>query len=501
MKTNFHLEPAVARPVASPIKQNAARGASDIEREGGRLTVLLRELPQQLVIGMTLNHFSILPLKSLSLVKVAILINNDAEIKALEEKYDLFQHVLKKKNTEGFRLGSQSYLVDLIGVIPFAEILLFKTFAFPPLREGFEISKSFYDVDSMDVIAYLHGLEQLTENDLFYAEWKSFVLKKISSLWIPKSLEKELLSFVRFIRLEIKEWMSNHREILRCFEEPTSFHWKSSGKINYEETAKSLIGNEKLDIRTRYALASFYYLKDDAIYLWSKERMSWGEKYLISHDHPSLEIWNSIVRRKSAIEWDKLADNRTGFDKDILGSSLPWYSHYHLGLQTLFPKLSRGKKIEWLRYSVKKETIDNEDLLFCLAHLETNDDKENLFREYPCQILGYFLDYPLQSQFLEVAESLWPFLSGRMYFFLLHSIIYQRILREWKDYNYFQLLDEFWNRSPIQLKECITSKNIYQVVMLALDFDKVSSFCNKDIVKRCKDIYFAFEILQTETVS
>ncbi|GFS76232.1 hypothetical protein NPIL_244221 [Nephila pilipes] len=40
MKTNFHLEPAVAQPVASPIKQNAARGAADIEREGGRLTVL-----------------------------------------------------------------------------------------------------------------------------------------------------------------------------------------------------------------------------------------------------------------------------------------------------------------------------------------------------------------------------------------------------------------------------------------------------------------------------
>ncbi|GFT02315.1 hypothetical protein NPIL_491081 [Nephila pilipes] len=40
MKTNFPIEPAVARPVASPINQNAARGAADIEREGGRLTVL-----------------------------------------------------------------------------------------------------------------------------------------------------------------------------------------------------------------------------------------------------------------------------------------------------------------------------------------------------------------------------------------------------------------------------------------------------------------------------
>ncbi|GFT42852.1 hypothetical protein NPIL_658491 [Nephila pilipes] len=65
MKTNFPIEPAVARPVASPINQNAARGAADIEREGGRLTVLspffkITEA-SKLFLSTQLNPIFILP--------------------------------------------------------------------------------------------------------------------------------------------------------------------------------------------------------------------------------------------------------------------------------------------------------------------------------------------------------------------------------------------------------------------------------------------------------
>ncbi|GFU43186.1 uncharacterized protein NPIL_528371 [Nephila pilipes] len=443
-----------------------------------------------------MDHFPVLSLQKLCSTKIALGIYNDPEMTALEEKYDLLKYFPLSKGIMDFlELRQSDHQLDgfpyLFRASPFNKYHLKQRRKPPFYKRNRDITNKFSWCFTPKL-----------KKDMHYAEWNNLVLKKISSLSIPKPLHNELLTSVRCTRLEIKKWMSNHREILRCSEETINFHWKSSGKINYEETAKSLIRNEKLDTRTRYALASFYYLKDDAIYLWSEERMSWGEKNLISHDHPCLQIWNNCVKRRSAIEWDNLADNRTGFEIGMLGdSSESWHSHYHLGIRTVFTKLSTGKKIEWLNYSVKYETIDSEDFLFCLSHLEAHHEKENLFRKYPCQVLGYFLDWPLQSEFLEVAESIWSFVSGRIFFFLLHFIIYERIVKEWNDYDYFHLLREFWRRSPIHLKECIQQKHIYQVVMLVVDCDYMSSFYKEKIAKLCANIDYAFRIPRTKNIS
>ncbi|GFS89541.1 uncharacterized protein NPIL_221711 [Nephila pilipes] len=446
---------------------------------------------------MPLDFFSVVPLSKLCSIKIAISIYNDPEMKSLEKTYDLMNNFPNKKDREQYVKCNFGFYrcSEWKGEIPSH----LNELDFPPLRRS-ETYKCFCVRDiARDS---LWTVNDQAECNFLYAQWKNLVLKKIALLPMPKLLQREVLFFVRYIRLEIKKWMSNHRRILRCFEEPTSFHWKSSGKINYEETAKALIRNEKLDIRTRYALASFNYLKDDAIYLWSKERMSWGVKYLISHDHPCLKIWNNCMKRRSAIEWDNLADNRTGFDIGILDdSSESWHSHYHLGIRTVFTKLATDKKIEWLNYSIKYETIDSEDFLFCLSHLKAHQEKESIFRENPCQVLGYFLDWPLQSEFLEVAENMWSFLSGSIFFFLLHFIIYERILKEWDDYDYFYLLREFWRQSPIHLKECIKLKNIYQVVMLAIDCDDTSSFHEQEIVQYCDNIYFAFHFPRRKSIS
>ncbi|GFT49157.1 hypothetical protein NPIL_583981 [Nephila pilipes] len=183
-------------------------------------------------------------------------------------------------------------------------------------------------------------------------------------------------------------WVTNHSSILSCSVETSSFHWISSGKINYEATAKFLIRNEKIDIKERYALANFSYLKDDAISLWRNDRINSREMFL--------------VREESSFDWYKLTSN------ERMGS------HYHLGVRTLFPELSRAKKIKWLKYAIKFEKIDTAQFLFCLFHLDDNE-KEDIYKEYPCHTILYFLDYPFQSEFLEVADRLFQYLSGNMF--------------------------------------------------------------------------------------
>ncbi|GFT57165.1 uncharacterized protein NPIL_221731 [Nephila pilipes] len=439
---------------------------------------------------MVLDHFPVLSLQRLCLTKIALGISNNPEMTAIEKKYDLLIYFPLNKGIDSFLAFHQSDLQFSSWEDEYPSLFMTSPFTNHHLRQWNKPHIYYHNLDTTDYFEFPWCFTLQPKNDLLYAEWNNLILEKISSLSIPKPFHNELLTLVRCIRLEIKKWMLKHSRILRCSEELISFQWKSSGKINYEETAKALIRNEKLDIRTRYALTSFYYLKDDASFLWNK--MTRDEKKFFSDDLTSLRIWNPSLERISPFEFNKIARLIMWFDNDIRGDRTPWYSDNYLGLRTLFPKLSMEKKIEWLRYSVKMQSIDNEDLLFCLAHLGANDEKENLFREYPCQILAYFLDWPLQSEFLEVAEGMWSFVSGRIFFFLLHFIIYERIVKEWNDYDYFHLLREFWRQSPIHLKECIKLKNIYQVVMLAIDCGDTSSFYEEEIAKLCANIDYAF---------
>ncbi|GFU43190.1 uncharacterized protein NPIL_528391 [Nephila pilipes] len=450
---------------------------------------LSKEISWKLIIDMVLCHFPVLPLWRICSIKVAIAISNDPEVKAVEKKYKIFDNISNRKGFHGFLTREDERCIMWRRGLPSQ----LHERDFPPIRRTVWQPKCYCARDITAEFEFIWRSKELKGEILHFDEWNNLVLEKISSLSIPaKYYRITLLVFVRYIRLEIKKWMLIHREILRCSEEPTNFHWKSSGKINYEETAKALIRNEKLDIRTRYALASFYYLKEDAVLLRSKERITWGEKSSISYNYFFLEVWNELKEgRDGIIDWDSLADNRTGFNSTGGDISL-WPSHYRLGLRTLFTKLSRGKKLQWLIYSLEKETIDNEEFLFCLSHLEAHRENERLFREYPCQILGHFLDWPLQCKFLEVAERLWSFLSGRMFFFLIHFIIYQKILQNWNDCDYFLLLKEFWNRSPMHLKTCIELKNIFSVMMLVLNRDDTHSFYSERIVKYCEHIDFAF---------
>ncbi|GFU27125.1 uncharacterized protein NPIL_575181 [Nephila pilipes] len=274
-------------------------------------------------------------------------------------------------------------------------------------------------------------------------------------------------------------WVTNHSSILSCSVETSSFHWISSGKINYEATAKFLIRNEKIDIKEQYALASFYCFKDDAISLWKNGRITSRDLFLVRDVFSCLGIWNKWVKQESPFDWDKLTSNER------------MDSHYHLGVRTLFPELSRTKKINWLKYAIQFENIDTAQFLFCLFHLDDNE-KEDIYKEYPCHTILYFLDYPFQSEFLEVADRLFQYLSGNMFFFVLHFLIYKRMIREFNDYNYLYLFVQFWDRSPMHLKQYIQLKNIYQVVQLAIHWEDITSFCEKDFVKLCQNIDFAF---------
>lgn len=440
---------------------------------------------------MVLDHISVLSLKELCLVKIAIAISNDPEVHAITE---VFHFSFKRSNRSFvswtpqpcFRWGDQPPL--LVGDEPIL------------LAEEFPVNG---DDDSCDCLRFytsefhkkFFGESRLTSSYMRYTKWKKFIEEKVSFILLPNSLEKDLLNFVRHISLEVMKWLNTHSKILHDASAlRSSVQWKSRGFIDREETAKSLIRNEKLSLRERYALASFYCFKDDAVNLWGQ--LTWGEKYLVGYDYPSLGVWNKWMKGER-IDWESLADYRVWIGENNIPDNRSWKFFFYLGVRTLFPKLSCEKKVQWLHNSLKEEIIDYEEFLFCVSHIE-NHEKENFFKEYPFHVLVYFLDWPLQGEFFEVADHLWTKITGMMFFLVLHFIIYEKIVKEWSEFNYFQLLKRFWCDSPIHLKEYIQTRNIFEVVMIAIDCQNKSSFINEEVVKYCEQFHFAHHFRETD---
>ncbi|GFR10019.1 uncharacterized protein TNCT_164881 [Trichonephila clavata] len=445
---------------------------------------------------MVLDHFPVLSLKELCLVKIAIVISNDGEVKTYLQKHlprhkTNIKRILSWPPPNCFRWGDHHP-----ALVP---------------NEGYVMDDDGpFDEEDNGCDCLLHYTSQFEKNPikdsrlqnriLDYMKWKSFITKKLSSIFLPHSLEKDLLAFICRISLEARNWVKAHAEILRSSVDlfSSNLQWKSHGKINKEQTAKSLIRNMELSIRERYALASFYCFKDEALKLWNK--MTWGEKYLVGYDYPSLGVWNKWMKGVSAIDWDILADYTLWRAPHDLPRNRLWKFFFFLGVRSSFTKLSQEKKLQWLDNCFKEEIYDLDEFHFCLSYLDAHE-KENIFKKYPFHVLLYFLDWPLQDEFLEVADLMWSYLTERMFFHVLHFIIYEKIIREWSEYNYFYLLKKFWYGSPIHLKECIQSKKIYEALMIAIHCQNQSTFHNELVVKFCADFDYAYHFRERDDMS
>ncbi|GFQ95946.1 uncharacterized protein TNCT_710591 [Trichonephila clavata] len=93
------------------------------------------------------------------------------------------------------------------------------------------------------------------------------------------------------------------------------------------------------------------------------------------------------------------------------------------------------------------------------------DHREQLLTRFPSKVLTIYLFWPYHRFFLEAANKVWDCLPEHHFIFLIHIIIYQKIVALWKDFDYVYLLRQFWQRSPDHLKQCVESTDIWEMLM------------------------------------
>ncbi|GFY40303.1 uncharacterized protein TNIN_91031 [Trichonephila inaurata madagascariensis] len=243
-------------------------------------------------------------------------------------------------------------------------------------------------------------------------------------------MKSKLMPLMRCICMEIDQWQKDHEDIFRsqCIDFQRYFCWNSQGKIDRVKTGKSLINDENLCVIERYNLARLYFFVSDVISLW--EKLPWSFKWQVKYHSPDdddQKLWFQYITTQTDENVNRVC-------------RISWDNPFNL--KARFSFLTQNEKIYWFTFHIATKRICYDDMSLCLSQLEKNE-QEIVLRQNASKILQYYLVWPLQSEFLDVSKSLWPFMSIKHCFDTLKFIINERIMIGWKDFDYVLLLKDF----------------------------------------------------------
>lgn len=299
--------------------------------------------------------------------------------------------------------------------------------------------------------------------------WEPFVYEKLSR-HATLVVSKKVMCFIKPICLEIAMWKTNHFEILgHDIHKPINFSWNYMGTIDHLETAKHLVRSQNFTIPQRFTIACYYCMATDAKKLWkiaseSEKRTltklaNYKEEvyYKSSTEvHSRLIPGNMILR--FWIKWLKMGAEDES-QCEFLYCSLLW-DRYIPVLSHILQKLPSEKALSFLEGRIKwNYRINNNERIY-LSSLNLEQKKE-FFKTCPFEILIVYLQWPLQTEFIRMADHLWSYLTEKNFLDVLFIIVNEKINKKWKDFNYFQLIAEFWHRSPDKFKEYVAKSKFF----------------------------------------
>ncbi|CAL1287355.1 unnamed protein product [Larinioides sclopetarius] len=274
-----------------------------------------------------------------------------------------------------------------------------------------------------------------------------------------KGLQDRVVGVVRSICIEIQKWTDDHRHIEIIDNIEDSLYWSHEGLIDRKKTAKELVRNENLYIQSRFELACNYCFMNYVKSLWNLMSKSEKRRYSGEHIQNSriLDFWTKWLTtgaRKGLL----LSPDRD-FDELCFNA---YYSN-SIALRYFLQLLTTKDKKEYLTKIAKERYLIPKILSFCLLEMDC-DQKAEMFKKTPFKTLKCFLNFPWQNSFLLVTLYMQPYLRETDFVYLIYFIIYEKIIPQWKDYNYMELLTEFWIQSPYRFKEYVSSQEIFKIV-------------------------------------
>ncbi|GFV54212.1 uncharacterized protein TNCV_2163041 [Trichonephila clavipes] len=297
----------------------------------------------------------------------------------------------------------------------------------------------------------------LTEDEI----WKKFIRKR-TNFDIPLSLQEDIIAFIKPIQTEVSYWMDDHEEMLPLDQKLSlKFCFNADGTVDRVKTADLLIGSKLLDAKTRFVLACQYWSDWDVLMFFYSLPNSTRLQIMLKYSTPNeyLEEYEENVKH-----WiDNYRDKRI-----VKSKSHGWCNYYfnwtNVSLQSrLLDDLSEEE-----RQSILDDAFENTVNMqlggFCLSRMSV-EHREQFLILFPMKVLWIYLLWPYHHFFMDAVDKVWDRLPGNHFYFLLHIIICQKIVALWKDFDYVNLLREFWYKSPDRLKYSVEGSHIFEILM------------------------------------
>ncbi|GBM28347.1 hypothetical protein AVEN_229531-1 [Araneus ventricosus] len=296
------------------------------------------------------------------------------------------------------------------------------------------------------------------------------VRNKLSKL-LPNSLENRVVHILQAIVAEIHYWIRDHFHVIKHIEKShykNSLRWKWEGTIDRIKTAKQLLRNESIDKRVRFVMACIYFRETDVLHLW--QSMAADERQSIFHiDHNiAIRFWMEWLKENAKSPWTQCVPKYLTFDflKRIASTS-------RVRVSSFFIELNTRNKILLLYCLWATERAHIDDLHLCYNLLD-EAARAKIVPSFlrPIDVLCCYLDWPLQSLFLDAVNQMKSHLKRHCFEYCLHCIVYKKLMRGMQDFDYLELLRDLWNQIPDSYKEEIQKQEIFTLVRTALSYDE-----------------------------
>ncbi|GFT30484.1 uncharacterized protein NPIL_10231 [Nephila pilipes] len=312
-------------------------------------------------------------------------------------------------------------------------------------------------INNPQVREYAGNCSRLWDKDyrhccICYSDGRKRIFRQImSSLPIPEVLQEKIVHVTQLMHCEFQRWRHKNFEIFRVdFGQLNNICWNFLGAIDYMETAKILVRSEDFTFPQLFPIACNHWLADDVQRMWRAASTTDKEtvRRNVVTQYKYGRNFGLEVGMKLWIKW--LDDGAVRGRLFAYVGGLTYLSRVIPPPIEIFQNLLPvdAKSLRKRILSVHFDTSIGRDFF---SKMDATLRME-LFKEKPYSALAMFLRWPLQTEFLELATHLYPFLNGYTFTELIHTIISEKCAPYQSYFDYKNLLNSFWSQSPDALK-------------------------------------------------
>ncbi|GFY58826.1 uncharacterized protein TNIN_147731 [Trichonephila inaurata madagascariensis] len=298
-------------------------------------------------------------------------------------------------------------------------------------------------------------------NDFKEKVWKKALREEMSGLGIPLTLHEEIIPLIKPIKLDVDYWIKDHNGIFTTEQECSlEFFFNGDGTVDRIKTADSLIYSEWLSVTTRFVLACEYLSRRDILTFFKNLPEAERNKILHEYSEGNKEL---NKHEEKVVQWITHYKEGCISESQPSGCNRYRYNWTDVSVQSrLLDDLSKEDcniLLDALFESTKEMHVGR----FCLSRMSA-DHREQLLTRFPAKVLSIYLFRPYHNFFLDAADKVWDLLPENHFICLIHVIIYSKIFALWSDFDYVELLRQFWQRSPDHLKLCVEGICISEIL-------------------------------------